>query len=71
MIQDGGQLQQSIEQLDRMYRALAEVHARVRPHDPTRYSLMAEGPLDEIHRLQADIESYLGAELIGEVSVSS
>lgn len=69
MIEDERQLQQSIEQLDRMYRALAEIHARVRPSDPTRYSLMAEGPLDEIHRLQADIEMYLGAELIDEVSV--
>ena len=71
MIQNDRQLQQSIEQLDRMYRALAEVHTRVRPSDPIRYSLMAEGPLDEIHRLQADIESYLGAEVIGEVAVSS
>ena len=71
MIQDDRQLQQSIEQLDRMYRALAEIHTRVRPNDPTRYSLMAEGPLDEIHQLQADIEMYLGAELIDEVSVSS
>ena len=69
MIEDERQLQQSIEQLDRMYRALAEIHSRVRPGDPTRYSLMAEGPLDEIHRLQADIETYLGVELIGEVSV--
>ncbi len=69
MIENDRQLQQSIEQLDRMYRALAEIHARVRPNDPTRYTLMAEGPLDEIHRLQADIEMYLGVELIGEVSV--
>lgn len=69
MIQDDRELQQSIEQLERMYRALAEIHARVRASDPTRYSLMAEGPLDEIHRLQADIEMYLGTELIGEVSV--
>ena len=69
MIQDDRRLQQSIEQLDRMYRALAELHSRVRAGDPTRYSLMAEGPLEEIHRLQADIEMYLGAALIGEVSV--
>lgn len=71
MIRDDRELQQSIEQLDRMYRALAEIHARVRHSDPTRYSLMAEGPLDEIHRLQAEIESYLGAAEINEVSLSS
>lgn len=71
MIQDGRQLQQSIEQLKRMYRVLAEIHGRVRPNEPMLYSLMAEGPLDEIRQLQSDIEGYLGAELIDEVCVSS
>ena len=69
MIQNDCQLQQSIEQLDRMYRALAEIHARVRLIDPARYSLMAEGPFDEIHRLQSDIERFLGVEQIAEVVV--
>jgi hypothetical protein len=58
-------LDQSIEQLERMYRVLAELKSRVEEADPNRFQIMAEGPADEIRRLQADIDSYLGvAELV-------
>ena len=59
MIENDHQLHQCIEQLERMYRVLAELRARVQPKDPSGYQLMAEGPVDEIRRLQSDIDSYL------------
>jgi type II secretory pathway component PulJ len=60
MIANHEQLQQTIQQLERMYRALAELRCRVLPGDPQRFQLMAEGPLEEIRDLQKEIDSYLG-----------
>ncbi len=64
MIENDEQLHQCIEQLERMYRALGELRTRFQPENPSRYQLMAEGPVDEIRRLQSDIESYLGVAAI-------
>lgn len=64
MIENDQQLNQCIEQLERMYRAIAELKSRVQPLDPSRYQLMAEGPADEIRRMQSEIESYLGVETV-------
>lgn len=60
MIQDDQQLQQSIEQLERMYRALSGLRARHQASDPVRYQLLAEGPAEEVRRLQQEIDAYLG-----------
>ena len=60
MIENDRQLEHSLQQLDGMYRALAELRSRIGPRNPAQYQLMAEGPVDEIRRLQADIEAYLG-----------
>ncbi len=64
MIETNEQLDQSIEQLERMYRVLADLRARVQPEGQEQFQLMAEGPVDEIRRLQSDIESYLEVELV-------
>jgi len=64
MIENEQQLNQCIEQLERMYRALAELRSRVLPSDPIRYQLMAEGPADEVRRLQSEIETYLQVETV-------
>lgn len=62
MIQSPVGLQQSIDSLGMMYRALAGLHARVAPLNQTNYRLLAEGPIDEICRLQRDIHEYLQLE---------
>jgi hypothetical protein len=64
MIESDKQLDQCIEQLDHMYRVLAELRSRVLPVSQERFQLMAEGPVDEIRRLQSEIESYLDMELV-------
>jgi hypothetical protein len=63
MIGDERQLNQAIEQLGRMHRALAALREEVLPHSQAQFVLMAEGPLDEIRRLECDIEEYSGAQV--------
>jgi len=50
----------SIEQMARMYRALADLHSRVAPLNFRNYQVFAEGPIDEIRKLQREIDEYLG-----------
>jgi hypothetical protein len=59
MIQSDEGLQQSIEQLERMYRMLLEFRRRIAPLNYANYKVFAEGPLEEIRRLQRDIDEYL------------
>jgi hypothetical protein len=66
MITNDEQLQQAIEQLGRMYRALAALRAEVLPVNARQFALMAEGPVDEIQRLQAQIDAYAGIEAAEE-----
>lgn len=66
MITNDDQLQQALEQLGRMYRALAALRADVLPVHARKFALMAEGPLDEIRRLQTQIGAYTGVEAAEE-----
>jgi len=59
MIQNDDELQLTFEQLGRMYKVLAHFRATILSVNPKQYDLFAEGPLDEIRKLQADINSYL------------
>jgi len=62
MIQTDEGLQQSIEQLERMYRMLLEFRRRIAPLNYKNYQVFAEGPLEEIRCLQHDINEYLAKE---------
>jgi hypothetical protein len=62
MISSEDQFNQAVQQLERMYRALAALRADVLPSNAGQYALMAEGPLDQIRSLQQEIEAYLGCE---------
>ncbi|MGH8071974.1 MAG: hypothetical protein ACRERE_43435 [Candidatus Entotheonellia bacterium] len=62
MITNDEQLDQAIERLGRMYRAMAALRAEVLPVNARQFALMAEGPIDEIQRLQAQIDAYAGRE---------
>jgi len=60
MIGDDKELQQCLEQLDRMYRALATLRADIAPFNPLNFQLLAEGPIEEIRRLRREVDEYLG-----------
>jgi hypothetical protein len=66
MIKNDAELMQTLEQLQRMYRALADLRQEVLPKNPRTFALMAEGPLDHIRRLQDGIDAYVGAAQVEE-----
>lgn len=49
-------LTQTVEQLERMNTALAELRRELLPGQPRKFAILAEGPLEDIRRLQAEIE---------------
>lgn len=59
MIENTEQLEQAIEQMGRMQRILDSYRADILPNNPRNFAVFAEGPLDEIRKLQADISEYL------------
>lgn len=60
MIANDSELNQSLEQLNRMYRAVAELRSRLGSVNSPQFQLLAEGPVDEIRRLRQEIDAYLG-----------
>jgi hypothetical protein len=60
MITDDEQLDQALEQVARMYRALASLRKDVLPRSDRQFALMAEGPIDEIRKLAGEIDCYIG-----------
>jgi hypothetical protein len=66
MITNDEQLNQAVERLGSMYRALAALRAEVLPVNARQFALMAEGPVDEIQRIQALIDAYAGREAAEE-----
>jgi hypothetical protein len=58
MISNQAELEHAITQLNRMYRALATLHAEI-PRESPQFELFAEGPKDEIARLRTEIDEYL------------
>jgi hypothetical protein len=67
MITNDTELSQAVEQLDRMYRALAALRREVFPLNPRQFALLAEGPQDEISRLQQAIDAYTGRISLAEL----
>lgn len=53
---------QTVEQLERMNEALAALRRELLPGQPKKFALLAEGPLEDMRRLQSEIEQ-LTAEL--------
>jgi hypothetical protein len=49
-------LTQTVEQLERMNEALAALRRELLPGQPKKFAILAEGPLEEIRRLQAEVE---------------
>ena len=59
MITTDPQLQQAIEQIQRLCQALDSLRRDLLPKNPRNFAIMAEGPVDEIRKLQADIHAYI------------
>lgn len=67
MITNDTELSQAVEQLERMYRALAALRRDVLPLNPRQFALLAEGPQDEISRFQQAIDAYTGRTTLAEL----
>lgn len=59
MIENTEQLYQAIEQMGRMQRILESYRTDMLPKNPRNFAVFAEGPLDEIRKLQEDITAYV------------
>ena len=59
MIESSAQLQQAIEQIENLYEGLNALRRDILPKNPRNFALFAEGPLDEIHKLQREIDNYI------------
>ena len=59
MILTDAQLQQAIEQIELLYQGLNVLRADILPKNPRNFAVLAEGPLDEIRKLQTDIDRYI------------
>ena len=64
MIANDAQLNHTLEQMGRMYRALADLHRDVLPKSRQWFNLMAQGPADEIRRMQAEVDAYTGMDQV-------
>ncbi len=60
MIENDAQLVQTLEAMGLMYRALASLRKEVLPKSRQWFNLMAEGPVDEIRKMQREIDVYTG-----------
>jgi len=49
-------LSQTVEQLERMNEALAALRRELLPAQSKKFAILAEGPLEEMRRLQTEIE---------------
>jgi hypothetical protein len=59
MIENTEQLVQAIEQMGRMQRILESYRNDILAKNPRNFAVFAEGPLDEIHKLESEISDYV------------
>lgn len=59
MIRTEAQLRQAIEQIQGLCLAIDSLRTEILPKNPKNFAIMAEGPVDEIRKLQADIDAYI------------
>ena len=59
MIQNEAQLKQAVEQIQNLCRALDALRVDVFAKNPRNFAILAEGPVDEIRKLQTDIDDYV------------
>ena len=59
MIEGEPQLRQAILQMENLCRAIDSLRAEVFPKNPRNFAILAEGPLEQIRQLQAQIDDYV------------
>ena len=59
-------LTQTVEQLERMNEALGALRRELLPGQPKKFAILAEGPLEDMRRLQGEIQ-----QLTAEITASS
>jgi hypothetical protein len=59
MIETPEQLYQAIEQMGRMQRILESYRADILARNPRNFAVLAEGPLEQLRQLQAQIDEYV------------
>lgn len=63
-INSDAEMQVNLELIQGMYRAIADLHRRIAPQNFTNYLIFAEGPIEQIRRLKAEIDEYLGIQQV-------
>ncbi len=61
-------LAQTVEQLEKMNEALAGLRRELLPGQPRKSAILAEGPLEEMRRLQQELEQLTADVTAGEVA---
>jgi hypothetical protein len=59
MIEDANQLRVTMQQMQRLLWALADLKEQVLSQDPKLFATMAEAPLEDLDRLRQEVESFL------------
>jgi hypothetical protein len=59
MIETSEQLYQAIEQMGRMQRILESYRDEILNQNPRNFSVLAEGPLEQLRQLQQQIDEYI------------
>ena len=60
MISSDPELQQAVEQMQRLYQVLAGLRRKIEPDNAALFALMAEGPTDMLQELQEQVDAYVG-----------
>ena len=58
MMTNMNQLLTTLEQMERLLRALDDLRQNVLPKAPALFAVMAEAPLDDLARLKSEIHGY-------------
>ncbi|MSR56846.1 MAG: hypothetical protein EXS05_04145 [Planctomycetaceae bacterium] len=59
MNRDLNRLRTTMQQMDRLIRALDDLRQNVLSKDPSLFATMAEGPLEDLGRLRKEVSEYV------------
>jgi hypothetical protein len=66
MISSDAELQQAVEQMQRLYQVLAGLRRKVEPDRPELFAVIAEGPIELLRQLREDMDAYVGLAALRE-----
>jgi hypothetical protein len=59
MIKNVDQLRNTMQQMERLIRALDDLKVNVLPRNPELFATMAEAPLEDLDRLREEVSGYV------------